>query len=318
MATVINQRRREPQRLPPMLYEMLPPPLCLAIEAIIAEGHAADEIRLRTDRYASVTSAGKNIVIPIALGRAQMDGIVDALCDGSLYAHAATVNQGYITAAGGIRVGIAGRAAVEDGRVIGVYDVSALCFRLPKRVRRIGETVCELLRELTPDRGVLIYSPPAQGKTTLLRIVCAKLSAGDEPWRIAVVDTREELCFSLEDPQLCVDMLTGYPRALGLEIAARTMNAQLAVCDEIGGVEEAKAIVAAQNCGVPLLATAHASDIRSLLRRTGIAMLHKAGIFGAYVGISRRAEEGDYEYTVTPYEEADSYFSDIGSNTCGA
>lgn len=318
MATVIGQNQRERQRLPEIFTEAFPPELIFAIEQAVNDGVPVDEVRLRTDRQVWITSGGRNIPIPVTLGRAQMDAIVDILCDGSLYAHADTVNRGYITADGGVRVGIVGRAAVEGERIIGVYDVAALCFRLPRRVYRVGAPVCRLLRELRGENGVLVYSPPGQGKTTLLRSVCHSLASGDDPWRIAVVDTRGELGFSLEGEELCIDVLTGYPRAAGLEIAARTMNAQLAVCDEIGGTEEADAIIGAQNCGVPLLATAHSSDVRMLLRRTGFSRLHRARVFGAYVGISRRGNDRDYTYTVTEWEEANEYFKDNGCGACGS
>ena len=159
--------------------------------------------------------------------------------------------------------------------------------------------MCDLIRRSDKNRGVLVFSPPGQGKTTLLREVSATLSTGADALRVVVIDSRGELGIFLDDERMSVDVLTGDPRALGIEIAARTMNAQLVVCDEIGGVREAEAIIAAQNCGVPLLATAHANSLEGLLRRTPMRMLHEAGVFGAYVGIQRRAGMRDYAYTVT-------------------
>ena len=312
MATVIGQGRRERQKLPDIFLDIFPVALNLELERLANEGVPIDEVRLRSDKMVSVTSGGKNIPLGVSVGRGQMDSIVDILCDGSLYAHADTVNRGYVSA-GGIRVGIVGRAAVEDERVIGVYDVSSLCFRLPRKVRHVGAPVCRLLREFNGQKGVLVYSAPGQGKTTLLGSVCYALASGDEPWRLAVVDTRGELGLSLEGRELCVDLLTGYPRSVGLEIAARTMNAQLAVCDEIGSVAEAQAIIAAQNCGVPLLATAHADSVETLLRRSGILALHRARVFGAYVGISRCGNARDYAYDITSWEEANELLTDIGS-----
>ena len=55
----------------------------------------------------------------------------------------------------------------------------------------------------------------------------------------------------MEERELCLDVLVGYPRALGIEIATRSLNSELIVCDEIGEGKEAEAIVSAQNCGVP-------------------------------------------------------------------
>ena len=304
MATVIGQGRRVRQELPKILHDVFPPELCIELEGLISEGTPIDEVRLRTDRLVTVTSGGKNIPLGIRFGRGVIDGIVDLLCDGSLYAYADTISQGYVTSQG-IRVGIVGRAAVEGERIIGIYDVSALCFRLPRKIRHVGGPVCRLLREFNGQSGVLVYSTPGQGKTTLLGSVCYALATGEHAWRVAVVDTRGELGYALGESEICVDILTGYPRGLGLEIAARTMNSQLCVCDEIGSMAEAEAIIAVQNCGVPLLATAHAESVEMLLRRTGILRLHKARVFGAYVGISRRGNARDYTYRITYWEEAD-------------
>ena len=299
MVTVTRERRSEAQVLPEVLSRLLPPSVCYELHTLMGKHIPIDEIRLRVGRASSVTSAGTNILLDCVLTRSQMDAIVDLICEGSLYAHADTINAGYVTVGEGVRVGIVGRASVIDGKMVGVYDVSSLCFRVPRRIKWIGEPVCDLIRRSDKNRGVLVFSPPGQGKTTLLREVSATLSTGADALRVVVIDSRGELGIFLDDERMSVDVLTGYPRALGIEIAARTMNAQLVVCDEIGGVGEAEAIIAAQNCGVPLLATAHANSLEGLLRRTPMRMLHEAGVFGAYVGIQRRAGMRDYAYTVT-------------------
>ena len=111
-------------------------------------------------------------------------------------------------------------------------------------------------------------------------------------------------------------MLSGYPRGLGIEIATRTLNAQLIACDEIGADCEAEAIISAQNSGVPFVATAHADSISGLVKRSAILKLHKAGIFGRYVGI-RRTDDGIFRYTVSDWEEADAILhgNRIGNNS---
>ena len=130
--------------------------------------------------------------------------------------------------------------------------------------------------------------------------------------RVAVIDSRGEIgCFD-GMKKGSIDVLTGYPKGIGIEIAARTMNAQLMVCDEIGDEREIRPILYAQNCGVPLLATAHGDNISGVLHRYGIYELHRAGIFGAYVHIQRSVNGGDYKYTVTSAEEADDILQNSG------
>ena len=155
-------------------------------------------------------------------------------------------------------------------------------------------------------RGVLIYGPPAVGKTTLLRSVTALLAGGDRPLRVSVVDTRGELCYGLSSATLLVDLLSGYPKGLGISVAARTLSAELIVCDEIGDLEEAREIAGAHNCGVPLLASAHAAEIGELLARPGLRLLHEAHCFGAYVRLFRRPDAFDFDYRILDWEAADA------------
>ena len=276
-------------------------PSRLSNEIINSGLQKIDEIRLRTGGCSALLSDRKTHKTETVLTQKETDEILKLMCGGSLYAYRDTLSRGYLTLKGGIRVGVCGRAVTESNKITGIYDISALCIRIPHEILGIGQPVCRIIR--SSRRGALIYSPPGVGKTTLLRSVTAALSSGSDPMRIAVVDTRGELSAKL--PQgLSVDLLSGYPKGAGIEIAARTMNPELIVCDELGSdLDEISSIKAAHNCGVPLLATAHADSVPSLLRRTGIASLHEAKIFGAYVGITRGAGK-DYRYEVTPYDTA--------------
>ncbi len=300
--TILNSSARE--AYPQMLDRFLPEELCREIRGLAGVGRI-EEIRLRSGGSASLTTEHGNIFLRTVIQQRQMNECLVAMCNSSLYAYSDTINNGYITLSGGIRVGICGRAAIDGGRVLGVYDISALNIRLPKVFRSFGEPVCRLIRNMKGSRGVLIYSPPGVGKTTLLRSVAYKMASGADAWRVAVIDTRGELGFSEEISRAAIDILTGYPKGVGIDIAARTMNAQLMVCDEIGDSEEARAIIYAQNCGVPLLASAHGDNILGLLRRTAIMKLHTARVFGAYVRIERVRSGGEYKYKVTTAEEAD-------------
>ena len=188
----------------------------------------------------------------------------------------------------------------------GVNEISSFSIRIPHPAPPIGQEIADLLRQLSLTRGVLIYAPPAVGKTTLLRSVTAQMAGGEHPLRVSVVDTRGELCYGLSSPTLLVDLLSGYPRGLGISVAARTLSAELIVCDEIGDLEEAREIVQAHNCGVPLLASAHAAHVSELLARPGLRLLHEAKCFGAYVGLTRRPGAFDFYYNVVEWEAADA------------
>ena len=291
-------------QLPQILTDLLPLTLSDAISKCGAP--RAEELRLHRDRYASVTCGGKNYFTDVALREREMHDIFKKMCGGSIYAHANTIRQGYLSLPNGIRVGVCGSAAMEENRVIGVDHISGLIVRIPNAPKINVEPLAELLRQSPGMGGILIYAPPGMGKTTLLRSLATSLSEGVDGRRVVVVDTREELSPTLGGVGHTLDVLVGYPRALGIEIAVRSLGAEWIVCDEIGSPSDAEAILQAANCGVPIIATAHACTAEELLRRPAIQRLHQGRVFRAYVGIQRHPEQG-FRYTVTKREEKDDF-----------
>ncbi|MBE6702118.1 MAG: AAA family ATPase [Ruminococcaceae bacterium] len=302
MQNIIVARR---QLLPSSLCALLPPRLCREVEETVPAGSFPEELRLRRGRAASVTVSGRNLRLSAVLSGKEIDDLFFAMCEGSLYAHSETVCQGYLSLKGGIRVGVCGKAGVVNGKITGIFEPASLAIRIPHATPPLGGEIATLLRQMSLCKGVLLYAPPGVGKTTVLRGIAAQMAGGDHPLRVAIVDTRGELFYSLEGVSLLLDLLSGYPRGKGISIAARTLAAQLIVCDEIGDLGEAQEIVEAHNCGVPLLATAHAADVNELLCRPGMRLLHEAKCFGAYVRLYRRAGEFLFGYDVTDWEAAD-------------
>ena len=277
------------------------------IEAVASRQKRVEEIRLHCGRRVTLTSSGKNIPTSSVLTKQEMDRTLTRLCEGSVYAFRDTIADGYIGLRGGVRVGVCGRAALSGGKICGVYDIDTLVIRIPHPSPALGKEIADLIRKENFTGGILIYSPPGVGKTTLLRSLAKMMSSGENAVRVSVIDTRGELGYSLGDSGLCLDILSGYPKHIGISIAARTLSPQVIICDEIGSRVEAEAICEAQGCGVPLIATAHASSVRDLLGRSGMGLLHRSGCFSAYVGIQRRGEFG-FSYDICKREDVDTAY----------
>ncbi len=273
--------------LPGAVAEILPPALVDEVGRI-ATG-AVEELRLKADRNAWITCEGQNLMLRTVLDRETVSDIFVAVCGGSVYAHAESIKEGYVTMSSGVRVGVVGRAASVEGKTVDVREIGSLCFRIPGAVCVKVDRLIDLLAQFEYTRGLLLYSPPGGGKTTVLRNLARGLASGTSPRRVVVVDTRGELAFGLEGRGLCVDILSGYPRSEGIEIATRTMGAEIVICDEIGGERDAEAILRMQGGGAVLIASAHAADIGGLLSRKDVAPLHQTASFGAYVRVDRRA-----------------------------
>ena len=234
---------------PPLVTACFPSRLIIEL-AQRGMGAETEELRLRRGAGSCFRGGGRTVFLEILLSQGEMDSILNALCGGSMYAHQDTLRQGYVVLRGGIRVGVCGRMRTDGGRVLGISETSSLVFRFPRLIAVPTDAVCRLLRVVHPGQGVLIYSPPGIGKTTMLRALIRALSSPPHLLRLAVIDTREELSACGTETASGADFLAGYPRAAGIGIATRTLNPQLILCDEIGEVEEAEEICAACNAGV--------------------------------------------------------------------
>lgn len=262
-----------------------------------------EEIRVRADRRASLTVGAKNRMLDTVVRDDELTDMIKLLCKGSVYAYRETIAKGYLPIDGGIRVGVCGSAVSEGGAVRSVHRISSVSFRLPQPADHAGEVLYEILKERDFRSSCLIYAPSGIGKTTLLRSVSARLASGNSPLRVVIVDTREELGAFLGGTGLCVDILRGYPKDVGIEIAARTLNAQLIICDEIFGEREAQSLCGAVNCGIPLLCSAHAGNLRELLHRPGMDYLHRMMVFDRYIRIDRTETDFVFKCDVTDRED---------------
>ena len=277
MKNVIIERRVLPQSV----AALLPQELLWAIET--SEISAVEEIRIRSGRRIWVCGGGRNIALDASVSGDVLEEILVRACGGSLYSASESIKRGYVFAGDGVRVGVGGEWTAG-----GIRNITSLAIRVPRRVKIDVRCVRQLLEGFGMSRGLLVFSPPLGGKTSFLREAARELASGDRPLRVVVVDTRGELEYSL-DGELCLDVLSRYPRKEGIEISSRTLGAQVVVCDEIGA-GEAEAICELHGGGVPLIASAHAASLTDLLSRRGIDTLHRAGVFGAYLELARGQE----------------------------
>ncbi len=284
----------EKQLIPNQIRASLPQALFFDIEShCIKIGKSPEEIRLRVNCESEIVISGTSVFVGKKLSEGEISEIFYKLCGGSIYAHADTICKGFISGEKGIRIGVCGRAVVRGGAVSAVHDISSLNIRLPSA--SLPDVSFIAPKFLSSNGGMLIFSKPGEGKTTVLRALIREL-CGKYKRRGAVIDTRDELYITSSGENLHTDVLRGYPRGEVIELAVRSMNPEIIFCDEIGSAEEAKAILRARDSGVVFVATCHGDDVRKLICRNGISEMHEAEIFSSYVKLSRKEEKCSFEF----------------------
>lgn len=223
----------------------------------------------------------------------------------SLYAFEEELKQGFITITGGHRVGIIGKVVLEENKIKSMKHISFINIRLSHQVKGCADKV---LSYITGENGngcyhTLIISPPRCGKTTLLRDIIRQLSDGNENrpgLTVGVVDERSEIgaCY-MGVPQnelgIRTDVLDCCPKAKGMLMLIRSMSPRVIAVDEVGSVEDIKAIEYVMNCGCKLIATVHGNSIEDIKNKPVLGKLVEEKMFERYILLNNRGGVGHLE-----------------------
>ena len=242
------------------------------------------ELRLRVGKPPEMVLRDGGYWLQGAVSRDELLFCINAACRYSPWA-AGSAASGYITAAGGHRIGLCGEVIASGRDVWCVKNPSSLCIRVARDFNGIAEKL------YGHDGSILILGPPGSGKTTLLRDLIRHISNMDMG-SICVVDERGEL-FPVSQGVSCfdtgkkTDILTGCGKAQGIDMALRTMGPATIAVDEITAEDDCESLIRAGWCGVRLLATAHAASVEDLRSRPVYRLLCESSLFST-VGILSR------------------------------
>lgn len=216
----------------------------------------------------------------------------------SLYAFEEEMRQGFITVSGGHRVGMAGQAIMEGGKIKNLRYIASVNIRMAHEVLGCADSIFPYISHHQEVYHTLLISPPGCGKTTVLRDIVRQVSDGNQyvkPRTVGVVDERSEIagCY-LGVPQnnlgIRTDVLDACPKAEGMLMMIRSMRPEVLAADEIGQAEDVHAISYAMHCGCRMIATAHGDSMEDLKRKPVLSELIREKRFGRYVVLKNRGE----------------------------
>ena len=257
------------------LLAVLSPGIAKAVDK--AGRNTVQEIRLRQGRPVELVCRDKCISLDIPVRQQDLDFCINVASRYSPWS-AQTMEQGYITASGGHRIGICGEAVVKNGRMTGIRNVTSACIRVARDFPDVAKDAAGL-------RGsVLIIGPPGSGKTTLLRDLIRQISRQSQ---VGVVDERQELFPEYIQGGERIDVLKNCSKQDGINVILRTMGPDCIAVDEITAETDCIALRQAGWCGVRLLATAHAGSISDLQSRPLYRPLLEESLFDHILVLNR-------------------------------
>ena len=229
-----------------------------------------EEMRLRVGQPLCLTVSGDAYRLRTkAINSDDLAETLERAAQHSLHTVQESLREGYLTAPGGLRIGIGGNALYRNGEMQGYQNVASLSIRLPGSAACISDELFDALRQCS----VLIYSKPGAGKTTFLREL-VRLNS-ESGIRVSLIDERGEIAAISEgatqfDVGRNTDVLAFCPKREAAERMLRALNPQMLAMDELTQRENGL-LEQLQASGVQVLATVHA-DSREALRARELSL----------------------------------------------
>jgi len=287
------------------ILQVLPKHFQTAISLLppgILEG--IEEIRIRNKKPLYLVHAGKekslsqdgrlNTPRPIVVLPEDIATVLEKASDSSLYSVIENLKDGFITIDGGHRIGVCGTVVMREGQIASMKHISSMSIRVAREKHGISIPSEAAFFRDGAVRNALIVSSPGIGKTTLLRDIIRNLSM--RGIRVGIADEKGEISgitggvegFSLGDK---VDILSRVKKAKGMLMLIKNMSPSVIAVDEITEEEDIFAMEQAANCGVSVLATAHASSFEELSERPLYRKLLAENIFSSVILIALSGTE---------------------------
>ncbi|MEG1929563.1 MAG: stage III sporulation protein AA [Anaerovorax sp.] len=258
-----------------------------------------EEIRIKTGKPIYILSRGIEYKIESDSGKGiekeMLQTIFSSILSYSVYAYQEELANGYVTIEGGHRVGICGRAVVENQKIKTIKDISSINIRRSREIIGVSDPCMRfVLKNKQELFNTIIVSPPKCGKTTLLRDMIRNIS--HVGLKVGLCDERSEISgtyngkahFNLGSR---TDVLDGCPKEQGMMMLIRSMSPDVIATDEIGKKEDVQGLEAALCAGIHILTTIHGTHYEDLLN-SGIGSLVGENMFQRIIYLSNRPATG--------------------------
>ena len=259
-----------------------------------------EEIRIRANKPVILKLGQVEIVLSYTITTNEIIGILQNICNNSIYTYQNQICNGFITLPGGNRVGIAGNVVIKDGQVSNISYIYSLNFRISHQINGASDNILKYVLDTENNTifNTLIVSPPGAGKTTMIRDLAKRISNGINEINfrgldVSIIDERGEIAamtkgITFNDVGIRTDVLDNVPKSIGIRMAVRSMAPKVIIADEIGNKDDVNIINYAICSGVKCIFTAHGSDMEDLLKNNEINKIINLQLFSKIIFLDEK------------------------------
>lgn len=259
-----------------------------------------EEIRIRANKPVILKLRQVEIVLNYTITTNEIIGILQNICNNSIYTYQNQICNGFITLPGGNRVGIAGNVVIKDGKVSNISYIYSLNFRISHQINGASDNILKYVLDTENNTifNTLIVSPPGAGKTTIIRDLAKRISNGINEINfrgldVSIIDERGEIAamtkgIIFNDVGIRTDVLDNVPKSIGIRMAVRSMAPKVIIADEIGNKDDVNIINYAICSGVKCIFTAHGSDMEDLLKNNEINKIINLQLFSKIIFLDEK------------------------------
>ena len=259
-----------------------------------------EEIRIRVNKPVILKLGQVEIVLNYTITTNEIIGILQNICNNSIYTYQNQICNGFITLPCGNRVGIAGNVVIKDGQVSNISYIYSLNFRISHQINGASDNILKYVLDTENNTifNTLIVSPPGAGKTTMIRDLAKRISNGINEINfrgldVSIIDERGEIAamtkgITFNDVGIRTDVLDNVPKSIGIRMAVRSMAPKVIIADEIGNKDDVNIINYAICSGVKCIFTAHGSNMEDLLKNNEINKIINLQLFSKIIFLDEK------------------------------
>ena len=226
-----------------------------------------EEIRFRCGQHVTLQYNNSEKILSKVITKDDLQQTLNNLIKYSYYAYEEDLAKGFVTISGGHRVGICGKAVINQNSPVLIKEISSMNIRFAKEILGCANSLIPRLIVNNRPVNTLIVSPPGCGKTTLLRDIARIIS--ERGSMVAICDERSEIAGMYDcKPSFNIgsrtDILDGCNKQFGIPMLIRSMSPEVVITDEIGKPSDIDIIQQCKSTGVNLITSIHGYSQKDL------------------------------------------------------